>query len=104
MVSIPNEGKKISSFKNFPTPFRWRISRLYALGDQGHDSNVGTVFAQFSHLKLTSLYKNPSMVNMRAQHQIPLLLMMLRDWRLRPNKNNIETTGVVVVLIKSFIF
>ena len=28
-----------------------RIAQLYAVGDQVHESNVGTVFAQFRHLK-----------------------------------------------------
>ena len=42
-----------------------RIARLYAVGDHVRESNVGTVFAQFGHLKLTSLYKNPSMLNMQ---------------------------------------
>ena len=48
-----------------------RIAQLYADGDQVHESNVGTVFAQFRHLKLTSLYKNPSILIMRVQYHRP---------------------------------
>ena len=40
-------------------------------GYGSHTHNVGTVFAQFRHYKFTSLYKNSSMLNMRAQHHMP---------------------------------
>ena len=46
------------------------IPHLNAVWDQVHESNIGTVIAQFRHLQLTSLYKNPSMLNMRAKHGI----------------------------------
>ena len=35
-----------------------KFARLYGVGDHVPENNVGTVFAQFRHLKITSLYKN----------------------------------------------